>query len=80
MTVSELKELIALLPDDMMVVMPTGDETYTTVCFEQSERVDFPVEDETNDEGFSYVPTLVLRPCTCHAEDLPVIPQEQIMN
>jgi len=80
MTVSELKELIQFLPDDMPVVMPHGEETYITVCFEQSERVDFPVEDETNEDGFRYVPTFVLRPCTCHADDLPVIPQEQIMN
>lgn len=79
MTVAELKELIAELPDDMTVVLPTGDEIYTTACFEQSEIVDFPVEAD-NEEGFEYVKTLVIKPCTCYVEDLPVIPQEQIMN
>jgi hypothetical protein len=80
MSIAELKELIADLPDDMTVVMPHGDETYITVCFEQSECVDFPVEDDTAEEGFSYVSTFVLRPCTCSAEDLPVVPAEQILN
>jgi len=80
MTVAQLKELIQELPDDMTVVMPHGEETYITVCFEQSELVDFPVEDEEAEDGFSYISTLVLRPCTCEADDLPVVPQEQILN
>lgn len=80
MSIADLKELIANLPDDMPVVMPNGDETYITVCFEQSELVDFPVEDSDAEDGFSYLSTLVLRPCTCHAEYLPVIPSEQILN
>lgn len=80
MSIAELKELIATLPDDMTVVMPHGEETYITVCFEQSELVDFPVEDEEAEEGFSYISTFVLRPCTCHVEDAPVVPQEQILN
>jgi hypothetical protein len=80
MSIAELKELIANLPDEMTVVMPHGDETYITACFEQSECVDFPVEDESNEEGFSYVSTFVLRPCTCEIEDAPVVPQEQILN
>ena len=80
MSIADLKELIANLPDEMIVVMPHGEETYVTACFEQSECVDFPIEDEASEEGFSYVPTLVLRPCTCNAENLPVIPEEQILN
>lgn len=80
MTVAQLKELIEELPDDMTVVMPQGEEIYITVCFEQSEIVEFPVEDDTTEEGFSYLETLVLRPCTCQAEDIPVVPQEQILN
>lgn len=80
MSIAELKELIQDLPDDIMVVMPNGEETYITACFEQSECVDFPVEDESSEEGVSYVSTLVLRPCTCEIEDLPVVPQEQILN
>jgi hypothetical protein len=79
MTVVELKELIAKLPDEMTVVLPTGEEMYTTACFEQTEIVDFPVEAE-NEDGYEHVKMLVIRPCTCYAEYLPVIPQEQILN
>lgn len=79
MTVAELKQLISGLPDEMTVVLPTGEEMYTTACFEQTEIVDFPIEAD-NLDGFEYVKTLVIRPCTCYAEDLPVIPQEQILN
>lgn len=80
MTVAQLRELIQELPDDMPVVMPHGEETYITVCFEQSELVDFPVEDEGTEEGYSYASTLVLRPCTCEVDNLPVAPQEQVLN
>jgi hypothetical protein len=80
MSIAELKELIQDLPDDMMVVLPHGEETYLGACRSESGVFSFPIPDEEEPEGFAYVDTLVLYPCTCNIEDQEVVPQEQILN
>lgn len=80
MTIAQLKELIQYLPDDMRVVLPTGEETYTTACYSQSEVVSFPIEDSAEEEGFSFQDAFLILPCTCNEKDIPVVPQDQIMN
>jgi len=83
MSIAELKQIIKDLPDDMEVVMPYGEESFITVCNEGWEVANLPVVDEEieyDEDKMEYAPTLILRPCSCHVEDLPVVPQEQILN
>jgi len=74
MKISDLKELIRDLPDDMDVVMPHGEDTFITACYEQSEVMDIPTIEE--DEVLS---VFVLRPCCCEAE-VDVIPEVPNLN
>jgi hypothetical protein len=74
MTVLELRELIAVLPDQMQVVIPTPGDTYTTACFEQSCILGMPLENKESKDGFDIEEVFVLYPCLCHVEDIPVVP------
>lgn len=74
MKISELKELIQNLPDDMDVVMPHGDDTFITACYAQSEVIDLPTIEE--DEILS---VFVIKPCCCEMET-DVIPAEPNLN
>lgn len=78
MTVGQMEELIKDLPKDMEMIMPTGGDTFTTVCFEQSGIIGMGYLNEEEEEEVEEM--FVLRPCTCEVDDLPVVPQEQILN
>ncbi len=80
MSIAELKQLIADLPDDMPVIMPNGDDTFITVCKSNSEVILFDKPDDIEDDDSYFGEALVLVSCTCHIEDLPVVPSEQILN
>lgn len=80
MSITELKELIKDLPGDMPVIMPSGDDTFITVCKSNSEVVSFDRPDDVEDDDAFFGEALILVPCTCNVEDLPVVPQEQILN
>ena len=63
--------------------MPHGEENYITVCNERWEVTDLPVIDEgieVNKDDMQHVSALILRPCNCHFNDMPVMLQEQILN
>lgn len=77
MTVKDMKELLECLPDDMDVVLETEGNTFTTACIEQSDTESLPLEDEGSPDGYSFTEVFVIRPCTCHVEDMPVVPDIQ---
>lgn len=63
MTVKELKSLLKGLPNDMMVIMPAGENVLLAVCREMSEvrLVEYPNSDPEE--------MLLLVPCSCSAEE-----------
>lgn len=65
MTVSELKEMLADLPDHMDVFMPHGDKDIITVCRESG-----VIKADTEETG--EVELLLLIPCTCNIDDVPI--------
>ena len=79
MTVKELKEIIQELPDDMPVTIPYEEEGAITLCKDGFELVSFPIENEDEEGGFSFVDVLLLRPCMCSSEG-PVTVQEPVLN
>lgn len=80
MSIAELKELIKDLPDELPVIMPNGDDMFINVCKSNSEVVSFGKPDDIEDDDSYFGEALILYPCTCNIDDLPVVPQEQILN
>ena len=66
MTILELKELISELPDDMQVLLPHGEESLISACYENSEVTEIELEDNENISAFLIVP------CNCSIEDAPI--------
>lgn len=79
MTVKELKKLLKGLPDDMDVVMEGPDDTFITVCRENSELETITMMDEEDDDEFD-IDLLILRPCTCSGELMPTPESEINLN
>ncbi len=64
MTVAELKELIQDLPDDMLVIMPVGENVFLAACYSQSDVRPVQFEKEEPEDMF------VLIPCQCNDEPM----------
>lgn len=66
MTVEDLKEMIAELPDSMRVIIPVGDDIFAPLCH-RSETMEIISPGEPPQEF------LVLMPCQCETDDVPII-------
>lgn len=83
MTKRQLLELLDQLPSDdsqvaIAVMINDTEEMVISACYSQSEIVDIPAEYE---DGSGQVGLgLILRQCTCNAEDIPLEIKEPILN
>lgn len=67
MTVGEIREMMEGLPDEMRCIIPVGQDVFLAVCRGKSGVMAVEQPDADPDE------MLVLVPCNCEADGLPII-------
>lgn len=79
MTVKKLRQLLKGLGSNMQVVMPLGEDSFVTVCAENSSVIQLAL-DEGEDELSEPIEVLLLVGCSCHVESEvePVISEDQL--
>lgn len=80
MTVKTLRNLLKGLPSEMEVVMPLGEDSFITVCAENSMVIELQVAENENDDSGDISEVLLLVGCTCDVDTelLPNISEDQM--
>lgn len=66
MTVKQMRKLLRGLPGNMQVIMPLDEDTFVTVCAENSAVVE--LDDSEEDEIGERMEVLLLVGCSCESK------------